>query len=377
MSTAPQTSQEAALEYKNFTDKQIAELSAEVKALTGKEHHKDRHEKGRVIAELRAQSRYIDACRVSKGMPPLHGFFRGAESKDEEVALDADEAARLAAAAERALKELEPKVEAMPHIVLPEQGLPAGIEDKLFEEWATRMAGLEKKAGAHEPLPEDVDELQSIAQGIVDYKERLHRTCGYRNKDVKEDRRLRLLEDRLDALAEATLPDFAGPRPALEAEGGSGGAVGAAVNASELKRRAQQLAAKMVRRHEEVTGLSPSEAREVERLLVEITELKARMTVEGLTEHEQDRDERIFARMLRVSELRRKEHHDKKHDQHRHKVKAHDELRTELEQLRSDLGSHKQRLRDELGYSHKDLKHDPDVAELEERLAALHKFGGA
>eukprot|EP00413_Alexandrium_margalefii_P016086 CAMPEP_0204527094 /NCGR_PEP_ID=MMETSP0661-20131031/8790_1 /ASSEMBLY_ACC=CAM_ASM_000606 /TAXON_ID=109239 /ORGANISM="Alexandrium margalefi, Strain AMGDE01CS-322" /LENGTH=376 /DNA_ID=CAMNT_0051532971 /DNA_START=42 /DNA_END=1172 /DNA_ORIENTATION=- len=376
MAAEPQTSQEAALEYKSFTDAQIAALSDEVNALRGKEHHKDRHEKGRIVAALRAQSRYVDACRVSKGLPPLHGFFACAGGKDQDGALDSEEAARLAAEAEQALKELEPKVDETPHVELPKQGLPAGIEDQLFEEWGTRMSRLEKKAGPHEAAPEEVDELQAIAQEVVDYKERLHRACGYRNKDIKEDRRLHLLEDRLDALAAAMLPDFGAPGPAPEAEGrpGAGGTAG---DAAELKCRAQQLAAKMVRRHEEVTGLSPSEAREVEKLLVEITELKASMTVEGLPEHQQDRDERVFQRMLRVSELRQKEHHDKKHDQHRHKAKGHDELRAELEQLRAGLGSHKQRLRDELGYGQKDLRRDPEVAELEERLAALHRFGGA
>lgn len=376
MTPVPQTTEEAALEYKHFTDLQIAALNAEVKDLTGKEHHKDRHEKGRVVAALRTQSRYIDACRVAKGLPPVHGFFAGAAGGSEEPALDAEQAARLAAEAEQALKELEPKREETPHVQLPEQGLPAGIEEKLFDEWATRMAKLEKKAGPHEVTSEEVDELQAIAQDVVDYKERLHQACGYRNKDLKGDQRLHLLEDRLDALAASLLPELAEPKPVLEAEE-SQGAGGAAVGAAELKRRAQHLAAKMVHAHEEVTGLSPSEAKEVEKLLVEIADLKAEMTKAGLHEHEQDRDDRIFTRMLRVSEIRQKEHHDKKHDQHRHKAKGGEDLRAELERLRGDLGGHKRRLRDELGYSHKDLKHDPEVAELEERLTALHKFGGA
>jgi len=293
--------------------------------------------------------------------------------------LDVEQAARLAAEAEQALKELEPAKERAPHVRLPKQGLPPGIEDKLFGEWADRLAEMEKKvAGPHEVSAEDVDELQAVAQEVVDYKQRLHEACGYRNKDLKEDKRLHLLEDRLDALAATILPEFTSPRPAPEAEAApAGGAV--AASACELKKRAQQLAAKMVHAHEEVVGLSPSEAKEVEQLLLEVADLKADMTKEGLHEHEQyaDRDERVLKRMVRVSEIRQKEHHDKKHDQHRHRAKHGEELRAELKQLEHGLGAHKQRLRDELGYSHKDLKHDPEVAELEERLSALHKFGGA
>mmetsp|Transcript_92629 Transcript_92629/g.271178 ORF Transcript_92629/g.271178 Transcript_92629/m.271178 type:complete len:379 (+) Transcript_92629:60-1196(+) len=377
MTAQPQTSQEAALEYKRFTDVQIEALSAEVKALTGKEHHKDRHDKGRVIAELRTQSRYIDARRVAKGLPPVHGFFAGAHDSggSGEAGLDLEQAAKTAAEVERALKELEPKVEKPPRVELPQKGLPEGIEDKLFEEWARRMAVLEMKVGPRETAA-DVDELQAIAQEVVDYKDRLHKACGYRNKDLKEDRRLQRLEDRLDALAAALLPEFAEPRPVPEPRDVTG-ASGVLVDAAELKSRAQQLAAKMVQEREELTGLSPSEAREVRKLLGEIVEIKASMTADGFTEHEQDRDDLVFSRMLRVSKLKRKEHHDKKHNQHRHRAKGSEELRSELDQLHNDLAALKRRLRDELGYSHKDLKHDAEVAEMEERLTALHKFGGA
>jgi len=125
------------------------------------------------------------------------------------------------------------------------------------------------------------------------------------------------------------------------------------LGAAELKQRAQELAAKMAHPHEEAVVLSPSETKEVEKLLADIGELKAKLT----------RSEGIFTRLLRVSEQRQREQHDRR--------------RGELEQLRSDVAAHKRRLSDERGCGPNDLGHDPDVAELEERLAALHKFGGA
>mmetsp|Transcript_132516 Transcript_132516/g.369441 ORF Transcript_132516/g.369441 Transcript_132516/m.369441 type:complete len:396 (-) Transcript_132516:359-1546(-) len=395
MSSTPHLMQEAASEFKSHTEAKIAALGAELAALTGKEHHHDRAERGRAIAALRMQSRYIDACRVAKGLPPVHGFFAGGSLGNNSseggsvLALEPEQAARLAAEAEQALQELEPKAEEKRHVVLPEQGLPADCEDSLFSEWERRMARLEAKVGPQETDLADIDELQSIAQEVVDHKERLHHACGYRKRDLKADPQLHRIEDRLDALAAALLPDLSSAQQGAEAGAAldtvvavpsTTAAAHEALGAAELKQRARELAAKMVHRHEKAVGLSPSETREVEKLLVEITDLKAKLTAEGLTEHEQDKDERVFTRLLRVSELRQKEHHDKRHDQHRHYRSdrgCFGELRGELEQLRSDFALHKRRLRDERGYSPKDLRHDPDVAELEERLTALHKFGGA
>jgi len=392
MSSMPHLMQEAASDYKFHTEARIAALGAELAALPGKEHHHDRAERGRAIAALRIQSRYIDACRVAKGLPPVHGFFAGGglgnsgSEGGSVLALEPEQAARLAAEAEQALQELEPKAEEKRHVVLPEQGLPADCEDSLFSEWERRMARLEAKVGPQETALADIDELQSIAQEVVDHKERLHHACGYRKRDLRADPQLHRIEDRLDALAAALLPDLNGPQQAAEAGAAlevpsTATATGhEAPGAAELKQRAQELAAKMVHRHEKAVGLSPSETREVEKLLVEITDLKAKLTAEGLTEHEQDKDERVFTRLLRVSELRQKEHHDKRRDQHRHHRNARGcfgELRGELERLCGDFAAHKCRLRDERGYGPKDLRHDPDVAELEERLAALHKFGGA
>ncbi|CAE8676033.1 unnamed protein product [Polarella glacialis] len=81
--------------------------------LIGKDHRKERSEKGKEIADLHAEPRYIDACRVENGQPPVHGYFASeAESigfvENPGSSVPSEEAARTAAETESALKELEP-----------------------------------------------------------------------------------------------------------------------------------------------------------------------------------------------------------------------------------------------------------------------------
>jgi len=290
--------------------------------------------------------------------------------------LQFEQAAVLAAETERALKELEPKVEKPHRLVLPEKGLPAESVEKLAEEWEARMAKLEAKVGPYGPCDmalEDVDELQSIAQEIVDYKERLRTECGYRKKDFKSDPTLYRLEGRLDDLAGALLGAYHGSHSPGSQKGLEPGSVGD--SAAELRERAQRLAAKIVRSQEEADGLSPSASREREKLLLEVVELRANMAAEGVAEREQERDERVQSRLLRVGELRQKAHRDKKREQRR--SRAVDRLHAELEQLRGSVATHKGRLRSELGYSSADMRQDMDVAELEGRLAVLDRIAGA
>jgi len=66
---------DTAAECKEHTEELIGALQKEIDALFGQEHHKERAANGKAIAELRAKERYIDACRVSRGLAPAHGFF--------------------------------------------------------------------------------------------------------------------------------------------------------------------------------------------------------------------------------------------------------------------------------------------------------------
>merc|ERR1712066_161297 len=56
-------------------DEQIAALEAEAAALTGKDNKKARTEKSKEASNLKLEPKYIDACKVVKGLEPKNGNF--------------------------------------------------------------------------------------------------------------------------------------------------------------------------------------------------------------------------------------------------------------------------------------------------------------
>merc|ERR1711974_304923 len=66
---------EGATKFKADIESQIAELEAQAAALTGKDNKKARTEKEKAKSALKNQHDYIDACKVVKGLPSVHGHF--------------------------------------------------------------------------------------------------------------------------------------------------------------------------------------------------------------------------------------------------------------------------------------------------------------
>lgn len=370
---------ESAESYKSKIDGQIERLETQVGELAGKEHHKERTALGKKVSALKGEDRYIDACRVVKGLMPVHGNFTN-EIQAATTKMSADEAARIARETEEALMQMEP-------IQKPEP--PQGDHEKR-KNWQDRLAILEKKVScevSHKTTStqpavsrEDAEELEVIAQEVVDYKETLKKTSGYTNKSLKEDQELAKIEERLDHLAEfLLLPQrFMENGPSVEwtlqAEGKKDVPTPPSTSfvVGQLAERERQLARRLAR-HREASGLSPSEAKEVEELLVKLAERKAYLRTEGYTQKEQDKDEQVMGWLIRLQELREKEIHDKKRAKHISKEMEED--LHELVRLEEDLESLKRDMKAERDCSNKDLKHDPVLCELEERLVVLRRYG--
>lgn len=371
---------ESAESYKSKIDVQIQRLETQVGELAGKEHHKERTALGKKVSALKGEDRYIDACRVVKGLMPVHGNFTN-EIQAATTKMSADEAAQIAQETEEALMQMEP-------VRKPEP--PQGDYEKR-KNWQDRLAVLEKKVSSEvsnrttstQPAVsrEDAEELEAIAQEVVDYKETLKKTSGYTNKSLKEDQELAKIEERLDHLAEFLLRpqrfmEENGPSVewTLQAEGKKDAPTPPSISfvVGQLAERERQLARRLAR-HREASGLSPSEAKEVEELLVKLAERKAYLRTEGYTEKEQDKDEQVMGWLIRLQELREKEIHDKKRAKHISKEMEED--LHELVKLEEDLESLKRDMKAERDCSNKDLKHEPVLCELEERLVVLRRFG--
>eukprot|EP00444_Apocalathium_aciculiferum_P056061 CAMPEP_0183607648 /NCGR_PEP_ID=MMETSP0371-20130417/183562_1 /TAXON_ID=268820 /ORGANISM="Peridinium aciculiferum, Strain PAER-2" /LENGTH=436 /DNA_ID=CAMNT_0025819771 /DNA_START=74 /DNA_END=1386 /DNA_ORIENTATION=- len=418
-------------ECKEHTEGLIGALQKDIDALVGKEHYKERAANGKAITELRAKERYIDACRVSRGLAPAHGFFTseaptssgGGTVSAEEAAKVAEEVAQKHAeaptssgggtvSAEEAAKVAEEVAQKLAELQSPhaEEGtaLPPGPGDlggrpedaeELVRGWERRVAVLEAKVSKPHTLPaentKDKAELEDIAKGIVWYRDRLRVKCGYShgdlnedkdlqglearldglakfllgeggysNRDLNDDRDLQSLEARLDGLAKFLLPEEEEkPKDSLEVE------------ADRLRQWAQSLMAQLSQPNPSTSGLNPSGTKEAERLTTEIAELKADLAAQGLTEREQDKEERVLLKLVRLAELKQWDHRDKKHDNK--EALLHKGIQGEVQQLRAKIEEHKHRLRDELGFTQKEVKQDSVMLELDERLTSLCKMVGA
>merc|ERR1711862_421468 len=138
---------------------------------------------------------------------------------------------------------------------------------------------------------------------------------------------------------------------------------------------ARQQTQKLAGLTQQSTNLSPSERKEVEELVTEMVELKARFGAEGLTRHDQEKHDDMQRCMWRLRELRQKDHRDKKHDgRQQPEAKA---VKEEAEKLKAQIAEHKKRLMEEKGLSQKEAKEDAVLAELEQTYNAICQVAGA
>lgn len=355
---------EYAADFRKSTEILIAELQHEAETLPGKEFHKERVAREKEIMELQGSPRYVDACRVTKGLAPVHGYFVQ-QVPSPTSGLSRQEAAAMAAKVEMELKALEPE-EAIEEPALPAPGTVGGRPedaDKLIRGWERRVGQLESKTKTLDRVPprtqQDTNELEKIAEEIVWFRTCLKKNCGYSDKDLHHEDKLVALEDRLDKLADVMLRDEEAPKSSLEEA------------ADGWRKKQQTLLSKIIHDLQVNSKLSPAAAKELERLMTEVVELKAELRAKGLNEHEQDKDERVLTRLVRLEELRQWGHRDKKQS------REHKDILEMVQGLRDELDQHKRRMRDELGLKQQELKHDTTVAELEERFSMLCKVGGA
>merc|ERR1712203_635259 len=109
----------------------------------------------------------------------------------------------------------------------------------------------------------------------------------------------------------------------------------------------------------------------------DIVARKAKLKEEGLSGGQQNKDAQIVAWVARMNELKEKEcpgstqKPDKKEEKKK-KVLGSD-MQKAADSLRQEIDAYKAKLKSEFGYSNKDIKADPDLAEMEARLQAIEK----
>merc|ERR1712014_422479 len=199
----------------------IKEKEDAAAALTGKDNKKARTELSKEVSAMKAEEKYVDACKVVKGLPPPKGNF--AKSQNSEVkAKKTDTPETTAAPVEEAKKDKKDdkkpkKVESAglskaerdeleklkKDIIerkaeLKAQGLSGGQcnKDEQVVAWVARMTELKikedptlaegdkKKKEKKKPASE---EKMALEKKIEDYRLQLKSEFGYSDKDIKAD----------------------------------------------------------------------------------------------------------------------------------------------------------------------------------------------
>jgi len=225
----------AAEQYRAEVERRIAELEEEAAKLTGKDNKKERTAKGKEIADLKVEPRYIDACKVAKGLEPQFGNFMitpsvlpevaaeqmpapaptgeaVAKKKEREVKAKKEEAG-LSPAEARELEKLKQEIMER-KTALKEQGLSGGQQNKdpevvsmvarmqefkeKQEPGSTKKEAKKEAKKSRAPLTAEEQKEMSKLQGEVEaYKHRLKEEFGYSQKDMKNDPDLAGMETRL------------------------------------------------------------------------------------------------------------------------------------------------------------------------------------
>lgn len=134
---------------------------------------------------------------------------------------------------------------------------------------------------------------------------------------------------------------------------------------------------------EEPVGLTPTEATELEHLKSGIIERKLQLKADGLTGAQQNSDPQIVEWVLRMNELKEKQEpgskqkdvqkDGKKDDRRKRNQPLSPEEQRQREKLQAEIDEYRRECRVQFGYSNKDLKADPELQEMEARLAALER----
>lgn len=125
--------------------------------------------------------------------------------------------------------------------------------------------------------------------------------------------------------------------------------------------------------------MSPAETKELEDLKQRIVERKAILKEEGLSGGQQNKDEEIVKMVARMNELKEKQEpgsskkdKDAKKDTKK-KTPLSPEEQRDYVNLQGEVEVYKAKLRNEFGYSNKEMKADPDLQDMEARLAAFQR----
>jgi len=216
---------DAATAYKEQHEAAMKEKDELVATLTGKDNKKQRTEVSKEVAAMKVEEKYVDACKVLKGLaPPKGNFVKGSDApikkvetggyaavpdapvakaddkKDKDKKPKKQESAGISKAERDELEKLKGDIIAR-KAELKSQGVSGGgcNKDEQVVAWVARMQELKIK---EDPSAADADkkkddkkaakkasstEKMELDKKIEEYRAQLKQDFGYSDKDIKAD----------------------------------------------------------------------------------------------------------------------------------------------------------------------------------------------
>jgi len=129
----------------------------------------------------------------------------------------------------------------------------------------------------------------------------------------------------------------------------------------------------------ESAGISKEERQELEDLKNKIVARKSELKAQGMSGGQQNKDPEVAQMVARMNELKEKESPvstakaGKDKGSSKKKGALSSEEQKEMEELKGQIEQYRERLVKEFGYSKKEIKADPEMMELEDKLKAFEK----
>jgi len=126
-------------------------------------------------------------------------------------------------------------------------------------------------------------------------------------------------------------------------------------------------------------GISKEERQELEDLKNKIVARKTELKAQGMSGGQQNKDPEVAAMVTRMNELKEKESPGstqkagKDKGSSKKKGALTSEEQKEMEKLKGDIEQYRERLVKEFGYSKKEIKADPEMLEMEDKLKLFEK----
>merc|ERR1711904_665979 len=149
----------------------------------------------------------------------------------------------------------------------------------------------------------------------------------------------------------------------------------------EPKKEESKKEDKKPKKAQESAGISKEERAELEDLKNKIIARKTELKAQGMSGGQQNKDPEVATMVARMNELKEKESpgstakagKDKGDSKKGKKGALSSEEQKEMDDLKMQIEQYRERLVKEFGYSKKEIKADPEMNELEDKLKAFEK----